>query len=252
MAKGCPRNGQPPRFGPSVENPRWTRNKQASWCLHLPAPALRRYFFPTRQEGVVRFYVGIRVCDASTPRPHPESRQSSSPVDNAKYPARAARQWIPPSPARAARLRGQGSSPVDPADYPARAARQWIPPSIPPELLASGSRPVSAERLASGSRRVSRQSGSPVDPAEYPAEYPLPVDPAEYPARAARQWIPPSIPLSIPCWWIVPSIRPASSRSGSQLFASGSRQCPQSSSPVWFCLMSRPAHSGAAFVWLGK
>ena len=148
--------------------------------------------FLTRQEGVVRFYVGIRVCDASTPRPHPESRQSCSPVDPAQYPA---------------------------------------------------------ERLASGSRRVSRQSGSPVDPAEYPAEYPLPVDPAEYPARAARQWIPPSIPLSIPCWWIVPSIRPVSGRSGSPLFASGSRQCPQSSSPVWFCLMSRPAHSGAAFMF---
>ena len=56
-----------------------------------------------------------------------------------------------------------------PTQYPARAVRQWIPPSIPPELLTSGSRPVS------------RQSGSPVDPAQYPA-------------RAARQWIPPSIP----------------------------------------------------------
>ena len=35
-----------------------------------------KYFlilFPTRQEGVVRFYVGIRVCDASTPRPPPLS-----------------------------------------------------------------------------------------------------------------------------------------------------------------------------------
>ena len=68
-------------------------------------------FFRTRQEGVVRFYVGIRVCDASTPRPHPVSRQSS---------------W-----------------PVDPAEYPARAACQWIPPSIPPEQPASGSRRVS-------------------------------------------------------------------------------------------------------------
>ena len=107
--------------------------------------------FPTRQEGVVRFYVGIRVCDASTTRPHPVSRQSSSPLD--------------------------------PAKYPARAARQWVPPSIPPEQLASGSRRVSRqsgsplkiplsippERLARASRRVSRQSGSPVDPAEYPA-----------------------------------------------------------------------------------
>ena len=129
-----------------------------------------RCLFPTRQEGVVRFYVGIRVCDASAPRPHPVSRkslqvsrQSSSPVDPAKYPARAARQSIPP------------------------AARQWIPPSIPPE------------RLASGSRRVSHQSSPPVDPAEYRAEHPRsqnssPINPAEYPARVARQWIPPSIP----------------------------------------------------------
>ena len=54
-------------------------------------------FLPTRQEGVDRFYVGIRVCDASTPRPHPVSRHSSSPVEPAKYPVRAACQWIPPS-----------------------------------------------------------------------------------------------------------------------------------------------------------
>ena len=149
--------------------------------------------FPTRQEGVVRFYVGIRVCDASTPRPHPVSlasgsrrvsRQSCSPVDPAQYPARAARQWIPPSIPPAARppsiprerlasgsrrVSRQSCSSVDPAQYPARAARQWIPPSIPPELLVRGSRPVS------------RQSGSPVDPAQNPA-------------RAAGQWIPPSIP----------------------------------------------------------
>ena len=62
---------------------------------------------------------------------------------------------------------------VDPAEYSAeypRVARQWIPLSIP------------AEHLASGSRRVSRQSSPPVNPAEYPAEYPLLVDPAEYPA----------------------------------------------------------------------
>ena len=83
-----------------------------------------------------------------------------------QYPARAVCQWIPPS---------RSSLPVDPVEYPARAARQWIPPSIPPE------------RLASGSRRVSRPSGSPVDPAEYLAR--AAVDPAEYP-----QWIPPSIP----------------------------------------------------------
>ena len=115
--------------------------------------------------------------------PHPVSRQSSSPADPAEYPARAARQWIPPR--IPPELLASGSRRV-----PARAARKWIPPSIPPELLASGSRPVSRqscspvdvsrqkwippsippERLASGSRRASRQSGSPVDPAEYPAE----------------------------------------------------------------------------------
>ena len=115
--------------------------------------------FPTRQEGVVRFYVGIRVCDASTPRPHPVSRQSSSPVrqvsrqssspvDPAEYPARAARQWIPPSippellASGSRRVSHQSSPPVDPAEYPARAARQWILPSIPPERLTSGSRRV--------------------------------------------------------------------------------------------------------------
>ena len=81
----------------------------------------------------------------------------------------------------------QSCSPVDPAQYRARAARQ----------------------------RVSRQSGSPVDR-----------DPAEYPPRVARQWIAPSIPLSIPCRLILPSIRPVSSRSGSPVFASGSRQYP--------------------------
>ena len=139
------------------------------------------FFPPTRQEGVVRFYVGIRVCDASTPRPHPVSRQSSSPVDPAEYPARAARQCIPPSIPPELLASGsrpvsrQSCSPVDPAEYPARAARQWIPPSIPPERLVSGSRrEIPPELLASGSRRVSRQSS-------------WPVDPAQYPARAARQ-----------------------------------------------------------------
>ena len=89
-------------------------------------------FFPTRQEGVVRFYVGIRVCDASTPRPHPVSRQSSSPVDPAEYPARATRQCIPPSipPEQLAsgsrRVSRQSYSPVHPAEYPARAARLWM------------------------------------------------------------------------------------------------------------------------------
>ena len=97
---------------------------------------------------LARFYVGIRVCDAST-RPPP-----SIPLEQ---PASGSR-----------RVSRQSSSPVDPAEYPARAARQWIPPSISPELLASGFPP---ERLASGSRRVSHQSSLPVDPAEYPAEY---------------------------------------------------------------------------------
>ena len=153
--------------------------------------------FPTRQEGVVRFDVGIRVCDASTPTPHPVSRQSSSPADPAKYPARAACHWILPSilyPARAARqwippsipperlssgsrrVSRQSSWPVDPAMYPVRAARQWIPPSIPPE------------RLSSGSRRVSHQSRPP----------------AEHPTRAARQWIAPSIPVSQSSWPVGP------------------------------------------------
>ena len=130
---------------------------------------------------------------------------SIPPVDPAQYPARAARQWIP-------RVSRQSGLPVDPAEYPARAARQWIPPSIPP---ASES-------------RVARQW---IPPSSWP------VDPAEYPTRAARQWIPPSIPLArqwfppsilvrIVCRWILPSIRPVSSRSGSPVFASGSRQYP--------------------------
>ena len=182
------------------------------------------------------------------------SRQSCSPVGPAEYPARAARQWIPPSipPSR------QSCSPVGPAEYPARAARQWIPPSIPRERLASGSRPP--EQPASGCRRVSHQSSWPAHPAQCPASragcqwippsIPLSIPellasrsrrvsrqsswippsvppeqpasgsaehPAEYP-RVARQWIAPSIPLSIPCRW--------SSRSGSPVLASGSRQYP--------------------------
>ena len=116
----------------------------------------------------------------------------------------------------------------------ARAARQWIPPSIPPE------------RLASGSHRVSRQSGSPVAPAKYPAraarqwfrQSSSPVDPAEYLTRAARQWIPPTAEYAgVACQpdeperWIPPVSR-------------------QSSSPVRFCLMSRPAHSWVLHVML--
>ena len=111
---------------------------------------------------------------------------------------------------------------MDPSQYPARAACQWIPLSIP-------------EQLASGSRRVSRQSGSPVDPAEYPAG----PAPAQHPARAARQWIPPSIPperlasgsrrvshqssppMGIVREWIPSSITPAS----------GSRRVSHHSSP---------------------
>ena len=82
---------------------------------------------------------------------------------------RAALQWLPPSvPARAAR---QWILP----------SRQWIPPSIPPRAAGQW---IPPELLASGSRRVSRQSGSSVDPAEYPA-------------RAARRWsIPPDQPAS--------------------------------------------------------
>ena len=144
--------------------------------------ALSRIFFPgigspfcfvafshPRQEGVVRFYVGIRVCDASTPRSHP--------VD----PARAARQWIPPSipPEQLAQIGYPAEYSRVVAEYPARVARQWIPPSIPPE------------RLTSGSRLVSRQSCSPVDPAEYPAGGSRRVSRQ---TRAALQWIPPSIP----------------------------------------------------------
>ena len=152
-----------------------------------------RQLFPTRQEGV--------VSHASTPRPHPGSRQSSSPVDPAEYPARAARQWIAPRAARqllaseSRRVR-QGGSPEDPAKYfaraaPARAARQWSPPGILPQQLASGSRRellagscpvyIPPELLASGSRRV-RQGGKYFARAA-PARAVL--------IRAAPQWIPP-------------------------------------------------------------
>ena len=132
-------------------------------------------FFPTRQEGVVRFYVGIRVCDASTPRPHPVSRQSRSPVDPAKYSARVAREWIRLST-------HQKSPPVDPAEYP-RVARQWIPPSsplsIPCQWILPSIRPVSS-RSGCGSR--------------------------QYPARAARRVCLMSRPahswVYISCWYL--------------------------------------------------
>ena len=56
-----------------------------------------------------------------------------------------------------------------PTQYPARAARQWIPPSIPPEQLASGSSRVSRQSSPSVDPaeypRVARQW---MDPAEYP------------------------------------------------------------------------------------
>ena len=155
--------------------------------------------FLTRQEGVVRFYVGIRVCDASTPRPHPVSRKSSSPVDPQSC-SPVARQWPSIPPERLAsgsrRVSRQSSWPVDPAQYPARAARQWIrrtrqtarqwiPPSIPPEQPAS----VAYQWI----------------PQSIPSEC-SPVDPAKYPTRAARQWIPPSILLS----WLAHGSRRAS------------------------------------------
>ena len=155
----------------------------SGWC-----PSFSALLFPTRQEGIVRFYIGIRVCDASTPRPQPEQLTSGS-----------------------RRVSRQSSSP------------QWIPQSIPPELLASESRPVSRQSCspvdpAEYPTRAAR-SGSPVDPAEHPAEYPevarqwiaeylLPVDLAEYPASiqperlaSIRQWIPPiSRQSSLPVW----------------------------------------------------
>ena len=139
--------------------------------------------------------------------PHPSSRQSSSPVEPAEYPARAARQWIP-------QVSRQSSSPVDPAAYPARAARQYIPLSIPPERLAMDTR---RDTLASYSEilngilggihwraaLVIYLAGSIPCRAEYPAS----IEPERL--ASIRQWTPPV-----------------------------SRQ---SSSPVWFCLMSKRA-----------
>ena len=65
--------------------------------------------------------------------------------------------------------------------------------------------PIPPEQLASGSRRVSRQSSSPVDPADGSR--------FKYPTGAARQWIPPSIPLSMP-EWLVRGSRRVSRQSG--------------------------------------
>ena len=176
-------------------------------------------------------------------------------MDPAEYPARAARQWIPPSIPLQLLASGARGSPVDPerlapADYSARAARQWIPLSIPPEQLASGSRPVSRqscssippERLASGSRRVSRQSGSPVDPSRRESHQSSPpVDPAEEYLRVARQWIPLRILARVARQWIPPSFPAA--RQWIPPSIPLSIVSRQSSSPVWFCLMSRPADS---------
>ena len=122
---------------------------------------------PPDRKGLLDFMLesafAMLLHQAPTQYPARAARQwippSITPVDPAEYPARAARQWIPPSiPPERLASGSRRVSPVDPAEYPARAARQWIPPSIPPE------------RLASGSRRVSRQSGSPVDPASIPPE----------------------------------------------------------------------------------
>ena len=154
------------------------------------------------------------------------SRQSCSPVGPAEYPARAARQWI-------RRVSRQSGSPVDPAEYPARGGK-LILPSIPPERLASGSRRVSCQTKT---RPVSRQSCSPVDRAGVSRQSSPPVNPAVYP-RVARQWIPPSIPLSIPCRQDPASIDPERLASIRQWIPPVSRQ---SSSPVWFCSMSKRA-----------
>ena len=118
-------------------------------------------FFPTRQEGVARFYVGIRVCAAATPRPHPVSRQSSSPVKPTEYPARAARStgellWRDTQRDPLASLSSSGRNMGRDLAPPSQS--QWIPPSIPIPLEQLS---IPLERLASG--------------------------PAEYPARAARQ-----------------------------------------------------------------
>ena len=57
-------------------------------------------FSPPDRKGLLDFMLD----DASTPRPHPVSRQSSSPVDRAEYPARAA---------KSRRVSRQSGSPVD-------------------------------------------------------------------------------------------------------------------------------------------
>ena len=152
-------------------------------------------------------------------------------MDPADYPARAARQWIPPSipPERLAsgsrRVSRQSSWPVDPAQYPARAARakKHLQRAIGRRCLPIAGPTRSSilpERLASGSRQVSYQSGSPVDSAEYPTTA----------RRVARRWIPLSIPP--------------------EYFASGSRQVSHQSSPAEY--PARAAASGSRRVSSGQ
>ena len=102
---------------------------------------------------------------------------------------------------------------MDPAEYPTEYPRVISSPVHPAEYPA--------REACEWTRRVPHQSSPPVDPAEYP--------------RVARQWIPPSIPLYLA------SIKPERLASICQWILPVSRQ---SSSPVWFCLMSRP---GAQF-----
>ena len=177
-------------------------------------------FFPTRQEGVVRFQVESMFAmllhhtllperilpsippEGSASGSRPVSRQRSPPVNPAQHPARVVR---PPSASRP--VSRQSGPPVDPAQYPARVVRQWIPPSIPPEESASGPPSIPPNNSASGSRPVSRQRSPPVDPAQYPAKQFCQWIPSSIPPEESgsgpvsrqtilqfRQWIPSSIP----------------------------------------------------------
>ena len=107
-------------------------------------------FFPPDRKGLC---CNPRLrCFCTTPPPSvpPEqlasrvSYQSCSPVDPAEYPARAARQWIPSSPAYPAEY---------PAEYPLPVYRAEYLASIEPEWLAS---------ICQWIPPVSRQSSSPV------------------------------------------------------------------------------------------
>ena len=242
----------------------WDRDTLV-WQGSTSLVAKKCFFFPTRQEGVVRFQVESMFAmllhhtllperilpsippEGSASGSRPVSRQRSPPVNPAQHPARVVR---PPSASRP--VSRQSGPPVDPAQYPARVVRQWIPPSIPPEESASGPPSIPPNNSASGSRPVSRQRSPPVDPAQYPAKQfcqwipssippeesgsgPVsrqtipPVDPVQYPAKGVRQWT---------------SIPPNNSASGSRRvsrqscwqgdpLASGSRRVSrQSGSPV--------------------